>query len=73
LLAVAEGKDKEVGELVLAVANGIQGRGDREFLAEVSPDTEEFVLGPAGLGSNGLAGNFERRIEFSSEDSSVLR
>jgi hypothetical protein len=66
-------KDEEVGELVLGVTNGIQGRGDQEFLAEVSPDPKEFVLGTAGLGSNGLAGNFERRMEFSSEDSSVLR
>jgi hypothetical protein len=73
MLAVSQGEDEEVGELVLIVANGIQGRGDRELLAEVSPDPKEFVLCFAGLGSNGLASNFERRIEFSSEDSSVLR
>jgi hypothetical protein len=73
VLVVSEGTDEEVGELVLDVANGIQGGGDQEFLAEVSPDPKEFVLCLAGLGSNGLVGIFERGVEFSSEDSWVLR
>jgi hypothetical protein len=72
-LAVSHGKDEEVGELVVGVGDGIQGRGDPVFLAEVSPHPEEFVLGFASFGSDGGAGNFERSIEFSSEDSSVLR
>jgi hypothetical protein len=37
LLAVSHGKDEEVGELVVGVGDGIQGRGDPVFLAEVSP------------------------------------
>jgi hypothetical protein len=48
VLAILEGEDKEVVGLVLGVANGIQGRGDQEFLAEVSPNPKEFVLGFAG-------------------------
>lgn len=53
LLAVSHGKDEEVGELVVGVGDGIQGRGDPVFLAEVSPHPEEFVLGLASLGSDG--------------------
>ena len=52
-LAVSHGKDKEVGELVVRVGDGIQGRGDPVFLAEVSPHPKEFVLGFASLGSDG--------------------
>ena len=53
LLAVSHGKDEEVGELVVGVGDGIQGRGDPEFLAEVSPHPKELVLGFASLGGDG--------------------
>ncbi len=53
LLAVSHGKDEEVGELVVGVGDGIQGRGDPVFLAKVSPHPKDSVLGFASLGSDG--------------------
>ena len=66
--AVAPGEDKEVGELVFWVGNGIEGRGAAVFLAELTPESEDLVTSLAGLASDGRAGDFERSAEISLEE-----
>ena len=64
--AVAESKDEEVAELLLRL-QAIEGSGDSKLLAEVAPDTKDFVGRFSSFGSVGSGGDLERRAKISLE------
>jgi hypothetical protein len=70
--AIAESKDEEVAELLLGL-QAIEGNGDSELLAEVAPDSKDFVGGLSSLGSVGSGGDLERSAEISLEAMSLGR
>ena len=65
--AVSHEVNKEEGELVFLIANGIEARGSVVQGTELCPMSELGALGALGLGSVGSAGDLERSAEISLE------
>ena len=67
LLAVQEGEEKEVGELVFVVGHVTEGWMALVHDAEPRPGTKGGVLGASSLGPDIPGGNLERRAQISCE------
>ena len=67
LLAVSEGEDKEVGDLVVMVGDITEGWMALVLNAEAGPDAKGDVLGSSGLGPDLPGGEVERSAQISCE------
>ena len=65
MVAVAEGKDKEVAELGFGISDIREGWIAADFVAETDPVAEHAVEGPGVLAGVGGGGGLESSAEVS--------
>ena len=67
-MAVAEGKDEQVGELVFLARDITEGHGLTMLMAEVGPGAKDLTVGGVGLACGGFRCKLQSRAKISLEE-----